>query len=224
MRSNDDLSTAARIRHAAISEFATNGVDGTSIRTIAKVAGVSPGSVIHHFGSKDDLRVACDEHVAAVIRAVKQSAMASGGGFDPIATFQAAGDIPAAKYLARTVVDGSPHVAELVDEMVNDAVQYVETGVESGMIKPSEHERERAAVLTIWSLGALVLHEHLERLIGVDLTAADLGNDPQAGAAYMAPALEIFGQGVFTEQAVRAMREAFVAAQNDNENKEKESA
>ncbi len=219
MRSTDDRSTAARIRDTAITEFAANGVDGTSIRAIATAAGVSPGLVIHHFGSKDALRVACDEHVARIIRDVKGSAMASGGAFDVTAAFRTAGEIPAAKYLARTLADGSPHVAELVDEIVADAVEYVSAGVASGMIKPSDHEQERAAILTVWSLGALVLHEHLERLIGVDITA-DLSQDPTAASAYMAPILEIYGEGLLTEKTVRLFREAFISQQEE----EKETA
>jgi AcrR family transcriptional regulator len=219
MRSTDDRSTIARIRDAAITEFANNGVGGTSIRKIAATAGVSPGLVIHHFGSKDDLRVACDEYVAGIIREVKGTAMASGGAFDVTAAFRTVGEIPAAKYLARTLIDGSPHVAELVDEIVTDAVQYVAAGVASGMIKPSDYERERAAILTIWSLGALVLHEHLERLIGVDITA-DLSSDRTAATAYMAPILEIYSQGFLTERTVQMMRDAFVDASEEQAQKE----
>lgn len=219
MRSSDDRTTVARIRDAAITEFAANGVDGTSIRTIATTAGVSPGLVIHHFGSKEDLRVACDEYVAEIIRSVKGSAMASGGVFDVAAAFRTVGELPAAKYLARTLVDGSPHVAELVDEIVNDAVDYVATGVDTGMIKPTDHEYERAAILTIWGLGSLVLHEHLERLIGVDITA-DFSSDPKAVSSYMAPILEVYGQGLFTETTVQLMREAFVASTEAAQEKE----
>lgn len=219
MRSTDDRTTTARIRDAAITEFAANGVDGTSIRSIAATAGVSPGLVIHHFGSKDELRVACDEYVAGIIREVKGGAMASGGAFDVTAAFRSVGELPASKYLARTLVDGSPHVAELVDEIVNDANHYVATGVETGMIKPSQHDYERAAILTIWGLGALVLHEHLERLIGVDITA-DFSRDPKAVSAYMAPVLEIYSQGLLTEKTVQLMSEAFVASTAQ----EKESA
>ncbi len=221
MRSSDDTRTAAaRIRDAAIVEFAANGVTGSTIRKIAAGAGVSPGLVIHHFGSKDQLRVACDEYIAELIRDVKGDAMASGSGFDVTAAFREVGDIPAAKYLARTLVDGSPHVAELVDELVGDAVKYVATGVEAGMIKPTEHEWGRAAIMTIWGLGALVLHEHVERLIGVDITA-DLSENPTAASAYIAPVLEIYGQGIFTEATLQQMQEAFVDASTEiNQGKE----
>lgn len=213
---NDDRTAAARIRDAAISEFAANGFAATGIRAIAARAGVSPGLVIHHFGSKDSLRVACDEHIAGIIREVKSDAMAAGPGLDVVAAFRAVGEIPAAKYLARTLIDGSPHVADLVDEIVNDAVAYVATGVEQGMIKPSEDEWGRCAVLTVWKLGELVLHEHLDRLIGVDITA-DFSQSPKTAAAYMAPVLEIYTQGIFTETTADIMRRAFVGDEEEKE-------
>lgn len=219
MRSTDDRTTAARIRDAAITEIAANGVNGTTIRTIAAAAGVSPGLVIHHFGSKEELRVACDKHVANLIRDLKSGAMAAGAGFDPLAALrQQTEGPPAAKYLARTLVDGSAHVADLVDEMVDDAAAYMDLGVESGMITPSRFPRERAAILTIWALGGLVLHEHIERLVGVDITA-DLSDDPKAATSYMAPALEIAG-GFITETTKELMAQAFVAPEEE----EKETA
>ena len=220
---SDDRTTAARIRDAAISEFAANGVAGTSVRTIATAAHVSPGLVIHHFGSKENLRVACDEHVAGLLRELKSEAMASGAGIDPMEALrrQSSGP-PAAKYLARTLVDGSPHVAELVDELVADAVVYMQTGVESGMITPTKFPQERAAILSIWALGAFVLHEHLERLIGVDITA-DLSADPKAAAAYIGPALEI-AAGYITQTTKELMTNAFVGASPEEEQQEKEQA
>ena len=73
--SHDDRSTAARIRDAAIGLFAERGVAATTVREIAEAAAVSPGLVIHHFGSKDALRAACDEHIAASLREQKAKGM-----------------------------------------------------------------------------------------------------------------------------------------------------
>src|SRR5881397_4426812 len=58
-----DLTAAARIRNAALRHFAARGFAGTSIRTIAKAARVSPGLVQHHFPSKAKLRTAVDQFV-----------------------------------------------------------------------------------------------------------------------------------------------------------------
>jgi len=206
-----DRTTAARIRDAAIECFAEAGVAATSIRVIAARADVSPALVIHHYGSKEDLRVACDEHVAAIIRDLKSKAMAEGARFNPVAALarQSEGP-PANKYLARTLIDGSKHVADLVDELVDDALAYTELGVTTGMMKPTKYPRERAAILTIWALGGLVLHEHLARLVGVDITQ-DLSDDPKAASRYLAPALEI-ATGYITETTKEMMTQAFVDA------------
>ncbi|HJE59178.1 MAG TPA: TetR/AcrR family transcriptional regulator, partial [Nocardiopsis listeri] len=51
----DDLTARARIRDAALTRFGQEGF-GVSVRAIAEEAGVSPGLVIHHFGSKEKLR------------------------------------------------------------------------------------------------------------------------------------------------------------------------
>src|SRR5881398_4274666 len=62
-RAPSDLTSAARIRNAALQAFAAQGVAGTSIRDVAKAAGVSPGLVQHHFRSKAGLRQAVDAFV-----------------------------------------------------------------------------------------------------------------------------------------------------------------
>ncbi|MFJ6798502.1 TetR family transcriptional regulator [Streptomyces sp. NPDC091268] len=53
--------TQERIRLAARAEFAARGYDKTSVRGIAKAAGVDPALVHHYFGSKDDLFAAAIE-------------------------------------------------------------------------------------------------------------------------------------------------------------------
>jgi TetR/AcrR family transcriptional regulator, regulator of cefoperazone and chloramphenicol sensitivity len=58
-----DLTAQARIRNAALDLFASNGVKATTIRDVARRAGVSPGLVQHHFKTKDGMRKAVDEFV-----------------------------------------------------------------------------------------------------------------------------------------------------------------
>ena len=87
MRSVDDLTATARIRDAAIEQFGEHGFD-VGLRVIAKAAGVSAALVIHHFGSKDGLRKACDDFVAETIRAAKSETIQS---TDPASWFAAVG-------------------------------------------------------------------------------------------------------------------------------------
>lgn len=202
---DDDRTARVRIRDAAILCFAEAGVKATTVRTIAAEAEVSPGLVMHHFGSKENLRVACDHHVAALVREAKEKAVAEGAGLDPMSQLRAYDEgLPILRYLARTLVDGSPHVADLLDEMVADAVGYTEQGVASGLMQPSDDPRARAAVLTLWSLGAVVLHEHVHRLLGADLLgpAADM-------AGYAVPAAEILGRGVLAPGVYERVRDSY---------------
>ncbi len=193
----DDRTTRARIRDAAVACFAENGIADTTVRKVAESAGVSPGSVIHHFGSMEGLRAGCDEYVAATIRGYKRDALTSGPTIDVLAALRDTSMGPLVGYLAAVLADDSPAVARLVDDLVADAEGYLQEGVDAGMLRPSADPRSRAVVLTLWNLGALVLHQHLERLLGVDLTDPELGNNPDI-AAYALPVYEIYGEGVMT--------------------------
>ena len=219
---DEDRTTKARIRDAAIIRFAEDGVAATTVRAIAAAAGVSPALVIHHFGSKDTLRVECDKHIAATLNEQKTSAMRASVSFDPLAALQQYREgPPIIRYLARTLIDGSPHVAEMVNDIVADAARYMAEGVETGMLRSTAYPYERAAVLTIWSLGALVLHDHLERLIGVDLM--DYPDDPGAGAAYIGPAFEMLSEGVITEDMAARIKTVFVDGGGPTTDTEEES-
>src|SRR5215204_5684232 len=103
----EDLTDRARIRDAALRLFGERGIDGATIRDIAKAAGVSPGLVRHHFGSKEALRDACDSHALSRIVRIKEQAVLEGRLADP-------GFLPAShptvlllqRYLVRSMVDG----------------------------------------------------------------------------------------------------------------------
>jgi AcrR family transcriptional regulator len=193
----DDRSARARIRDAALACFAEAGVKATTVRQIAERAGVSAALVIHHFRSKDRLRSACDAFVAEFIRERKTAVMRVGAGLDPLAVMrEQAGGPPVQRYLARTLAEGTPPVAELVDELVDDGERSLVEGVAQGVVRQSGHPRGVAAVLTFWSLGALVLHGHVERVLGVDLTGP--AETHAQNTAYLAPALEVLSHGLLT--------------------------
>ncbi len=82
-------------------------------------------------------------------------------------------------------------------------------------MRPSEHPYERVVLLCIWQLGAVAMHQHVKRLLDLDL----LG-DPAAILRWGRPALELFTHGLFTddrwEKAVAEM-EAEKSQQNEQE-------
>ena len=194
----DDRTVRARGRDAGIELVAAGGVEALTARAVAECAGVSPSSVINNFGSMEGLRQACDEHVVALIRQGKTQAMSAGTSFDVVGALRDSDMGPLAAYLAAVLTEDSPAVAHLVDEMVEDALTYSATGVQTGMLRPTEEPRGRAVILTLIGLGTLVMHRHLSRLLGVDLTVTSAG--PEALAAYVRPLYELYSGGLFTDE------------------------
>lgn len=214
---DEDRTTRARIRDAAIAYVAENGVAAASVRAIASAAGVSPGLVIHHFGSKEGLRVACDEYVAAWFQEQDAAASAAGTSADLLGSLREIGEGSLLRYLARTLAEGTRQSAELVDLMVKNAVAASTESVRAGMINPSRDDYARTAVLSIWSLGALVLHEHLARLLGEDITR-DLTRAPR----YLAASIEIMGQPLFTDAMYARARDGLAALTGEEPHETKE--
>ncbi|MBN2405945.1 MAG: TetR family transcriptional regulator [Coriobacteriia bacterium] len=209
--SRDDRSTKARIRDAAIQVIAEGGPGAASVRAVAAAAGVSAALVIHHFESMEGLRVACDEHIATVIRELKEAAAAAGARMDPIESLKQQQDgPPLVGYLANVLTDSSSSVDALVNELVRDAVEYSEQMVASGLMKPATDPYGRAVITVMWSLGNLVLGKHIHRLLGVDIAVTP--DDPRAAAAYMDPTLEIMHDGLITDTAFDLMKDAFGGA------------
>lgn len=197
----DDRSTKARIRDAAIACFAEHGFAATTARKVATAAGVSAGLVMHHFDSMDGLKAACNEHVAAVIREKKDSVLSEGPQLDLLSALRDTDYANLTAYVAQALVEDSATVDQLVDGLVADAEAYIQRGVDTGMIKPSDNPSGRAALMTLWSLGGIALHRHMKRLLGVDLTDPNVNLDPDF-LAYVRPVFEILGGGLFTEDFV----------------------
>lgn len=164
----EDLTARARIRDAALLQFAEHGVRGATIRGIAAAAGVSVGLVQHHFGTKEELREACDAHALETIRRSKQRAFDEGMGDPGFMATMVEVALPIQRYMARALVDGSPAAARLFD----DAVAFTEELLGSdvpGMARPNTSDLHAyAAVMTGMAFGLTVLHEHLSRALGAD--------------------------------------------------------
>lgn len=192
---SDDLTTRARIRGVALDRFGRDGFAATGVRAIASEAGVSPGLVLHHFGSKDGLRQECDDYVARTIREIKQAQAA-----DPMASM----DGWTAKvheldwlrsYLSRALTDGSDLAFQLFAELSTDAESYLEQWEKHGLIRPSEDPVGRAAYLTATSLGMLVLRPLLARHLGVP-------DGPEVLAHISRSAMDMFARGLFADPAI----------------------
>jgi AcrR family transcriptional regulator len=205
MRSaSDDRTTIARIRDAAIDQWGQHGFT-VGLRSVAEAAGVSAALVIHHFGSKDGLRKACDEWVAEEVRQSKSETIRSS---DPASWFAQMAEIesyaPMMAYLVRSMQSGSDLAKAFWHRMIDNAEQYIEEGVRAGTIKPSRDPKARARFLGMVGGGGFLLYLQMHDN-PTDLRAVlrDYGED------MLLPALELYTQGLMTDST---MYDAFLAA------------
>lgn len=113
----DDLTARARIRDSALREFGEKGYERATIRSIAAAAGVSSGLLRHHFGSKQELRQACDSYLVKTMRDlnaqvqenVKRGDVQYVSARIPLGQYQ--------DYITRALVEGG--AGELFDALVS---------------------------------------------------------------------------------------------------------
>ncbi|GAA0224654.1 TetR/AcrR family transcriptional regulator [Cryptosporangium japonicum] len=169
----DDLTARARIRQAALAQFAEVGFQKATIRSIAAEAGVSPGLLRHHFGSKEALRDAVDAYVMDEIRRANDEVSEASRTGDFASTVDREALRPFQRYLARGLLDGSPTVATMFDQMAAMTTQWIAAADETRTDRPRTDHRTRGALYTAMVLGVPLLHEHLSRVLGIDVLSAD---------------------------------------------------
>lgn len=168
MRPAEDITARARIRDAAMRLFAERGAKPTTIRAVAQEAGVTPGLVSHHFGSKQGLREACDTYVLDYLRELLHQAVDEGRVADPAfigVTYRSVQ--PVFAYLAHAFVDGSAAAGSLFDSLVAMTEEYLTAHPPQPPATRSD-TRTQAAVLVAMRLGVWVLHGHLARALDAE--------------------------------------------------------
>lgn len=203
MRSVEDLTTVARIRDAAIEQFGRHGFSA-SVRSIATAAGVSAALVIHHFGSKEKLREACDAYVIETVRVAKTESMQNAS---PSAWFAQLADIesfaPMTAYLMQALQTGGELSKSLWQSMIDNAEGYLEEGVRAGTLKPSRDPKARARFLALTGGGALLTYIQLHpNPTDFRQVLHDYAQD------MLLPSLELYTNGLMADPT---MYEAFLA-------------
>lgn len=193
----EDLTAKARIREAALELFAANGVAGTSMRSVAARASVSPSLVVHHFRSKAQLRAAVDD---AVVRAfttafdqvdLAGSALEVSDGLNAAVTSVIGGQPAVREYLGRALVEGSEAGQRLFDalsETLTDGLLALER---RGLVRPGTDPTWRACSVLFLMLGPVLLSRQLELRLGSDPF------DPEVVAARSATHIDLLQRGLF---------------------------
>jgi TetR/AcrR family transcriptional regulator, regulator of cefoperazone and chloramphenicol sensitivity len=201
-RPYEDLTARARIRDAAIEQIAERGFDRATIRDIARAAGVSPGLVRHHFGSKDELRRVCDAYALDELRRYQEQAMTDEGLHDPRTTAAEARDPlhPLQRYLARALIDESETAAQIFDAMVAMTEQTLRQTDQQQTDPPTTGLRTRAALMVAMALGVPAFRAHIARSTGADIYSPD--GDRQIALAM----LDIYSHPVLSPDSAHALQ------------------
>src|SRR5690554_6537840 len=152
-----DITPRAQIRDAAVRLFGRDGYAATSVRAIAAEAEVSPGLVIHHFGSKEALRLTCDEHIVAEIFG-RNDELSIDASSDALATTMQRwlADLDthrvALDYLARMLSDGSALGDQLFDNLVDRTEEMITHEVTAGRMLAGSDPRMTAVLIASQSV------------------------------------------------------------------------
>ena len=195
-RPASDLTARARIRDAAIECFAEEGFD-TGLRTIAVRAGVSPGLITHHFGSKAALRAECDAEVLRQYRLVKSDAIARPSAHLLEALTSPGMSATILVYLLRAILAGGRSAKDFLDHLIDDARGVMAQGVAVGLVRPSRDEEARLRYLTYQTLGALVVQFVTMPAATAEQFVASLRAGQQDT---ILPILELFTEGLLTDR------------------------
>lgn len=198
------MTTRAKVRDAAIMLFARDGFERTTVRQIAAEAGVSAALVIHHFGGKEQLRHACDDHILATWF-TEQSAFTSGSVSEAVGQWQANVDRyrPYIDYFSLMINDGTPGGDRLFDRMVSEVEVFLAAGVAAGQLNESSDPEMLALVITMYGLAPLLMRAQLARVLGDEAVGEALAK------RMTIPVLELYTHGLYADNSLlTAAREA----------------
>jgi len=187
-----------RLRDVAIEVFATQGF-AASVRQIAHAAGVTAGLITHHFGSKDELRAACDDEVISRYRTMKGESL-SVSAHEAIGMMARLDEFaPTFIYMLRSVKDGGAAGRAFIEHLISDSRAFTEKAVADGVVKPSRDPEARLRYLVTSSLGGLLIQADL-------MPGIDLAQTTQTLRRLMAetglPTLELYTQGLLVDNTM----------------------
>lgn len=210
-RATEDLTRREQILSAAIDAFAHKG-NRASVREIAAKAGVSPGLITHHFGSKEQLRKECDDAVLREYRDIKLN-----GADDPIAATDYVLAHPEngsiiSMYSCRAFLDGGKAAGRFMDQFLGEVRVLMKRYEQIGMVKPTRREEARARYLTYAEIGSMLIEFVLSTPKERQHFTTVLAKDPQMLIAQF----ETLTYGMFSDDSLLRHIEQLDSADDPN--------
>ena len=205
MVNDGDTTSRAQIRDCALQLFGEYGPDAVTVRDIAACAKVSPGLVLHHFGSKQGLREAVDARVLAIFDGMFEGAVEDPDAFatgEPqmvrgfaemlAANLPAGSPVPA--YLRRLLLSGDPMARELFGRWFQLSLGVMDVMDANGNMHPVADRQAMAAFLLVNDLAMILLHDYVGEAIGSDPLT------PQGMERWAATAFDVYLNGIFRKE------------------------
>jgi AcrR family transcriptional regulator len=173
----DDLTAQARIRNSALALFAERGAAKTSIRDVARAAGVSPGLVQHHFGTKAGLQQAVNDFVLADATAVLADLPTDSG--ERSAEFAARMAAVARErpggilYFARLVSEGDEVGLEMFKGLVGSALPRLREMEKAGQLTEGLDLEWAAIHVVMFNLASFLFEPAISKTLGEPLVSED---------------------------------------------------
>jgi len=163
---DDDLKAAAVIRETATRLFAERGAAAVTVREIAAAAGVSPGLVMHHYGSKDGLKDAVERRVVTFFEEMigDLSRIGAEGGAASLAELFAGrleSEPSMTAYVRRLLADGGAPADALFARLFEATAAGMRSLVAAGIARPVQDERIRTAFLLANDLSPVLLRRQI---------------------------------------------------------------
>jgi AcrR family transcriptional regulator len=179
---DSDLTAVARIRNAALERFARDGAAGTTIRDVAKTAGVSPGLVQHHYKTKADLEQAVNEYVLQVAVEASQGVEEATAGATTEELFLTMGERimefvrdhrSAMLYVIRSAANGEKAGLDIFDAFLALVNEHVERLAEEGTLRDGVDRLWLGLQVVILDLGTVLLEPAIDRHLPAPLLEPD---------------------------------------------------
>jgi AcrR family transcriptional regulator len=147
--------------------FAEQGFAGTSLRSIAKKAGVSPALLIHHFDTKEELIKEAISKTLGSWVADEKAAMLDDES-KQLQNWQAVmakGATPL-NFFRQVLLAGGDYAQRLFDAAVSETEVLLDQMQSSGRLRDLSDKQTTALIMTISGLGSVLLMSQIEKTMG----------------------------------------------------------
>ena len=195
------LDTRAQLIEVATIAFARDGIASTSLRAIAKEAGVSPALVVHHFGSREKLIEDCIIKALGLWVSEKQE-FVDVSLSTALAKWQGAIAEHGAKlqFFRQVLIAGGEPANILFSRMVKESEMMIQAQIDKGQMRKAENIPDLALLMTLHGLAPLIMQDQVNNHLGGNFL------EPELGSRLAGANLEIYRRGIYKNTEDKALK------------------